>query len=242
VIVFPALDLLGGRGVRLERGAFDAVTVYESDPLAAARRFAAAGASWLHVVDLDGARLGAPAQAALIGRIARESGLKVQAGGGIRDLQAARALLGEGVGRIVLGSLAVREPELALMMLRELGPEQVVLAADLLWRGRAGAKFLAEGWQTEVDAEAFDVIASFAAAGLRYLLSTDVTRDGMLTGASLDLYRELRGRFPELSLIASGGVASLTELPALRALGVHGVVVGKALYEGRFTLESALSC
>ena len=242
MIIFPAIDLFNGQGVRLTRGAFDTATLYEPDPIQAAERFAAAGARWLHVVDLNGARDGRPTQAELIGRIARHCGLRVQAGGGLRDLQAAHTLIEQGVERIVLGSLAVRQPAIARAILQGLGPERVVLAADMVWKGPADTQLLADGWQAAAGVETFSLIGEFVDAGLRYLLSTDVNQDGMLGGANLELYRELRRRFPTLSIIASGGVASLAELPPLRELGVSGVVVGKALYEGRFTLECALSC
>lgn len=242
MIVFPAIDLLNGQGVRLTRGAFDAVTVYEAEPIAAAQRYAAAGAKWLHIVDLNGARAGAPIQAGLVRQIAKQSGLRIQAGGGVRDLLAAKTLLDHGVERIVIGSLAVTEPDMALSILAGLGAERVVLAADLLWQAGGQSQLLTQAWQSFASVEIFALIRTYVDAGLRYLLSTDVNKDGMLTGASLDLYGELRRQFPGLQIIASGGVAELTEIPRLRAIGVHGVVVGKALYEGRFSLEDALLC
>lgn len=242
MIIFPAVDLLGGAAVRLERGRFDAVTVYDSNPVRRAQAFASAGAEWLHIVDLDGARSGRSTQLPIIREIALGSGLNLQVGGGIRDVDTAQALFDLGVKRVVVGSLAVKKPNLLRHMLDTFGSDRIVLAADLNWQGVDSSRFLEQGWQKEGSATAFSIIAEFASAGLRYLLSTDINRDGMLTGVSTDLYRELRQQFPDLDVIASGGVSDASDIGKLRDIGVYGAIIGKALYEERLRLENILAC
>lgn len=242
MIIFPALDLLDGRAVRLQRGRFDAVTVYDSNPVQRAQTFAAAGAEWLHLVDLEGARSGRATQLPLIAAIARNSGLKLQVGGGIRDLDTVKALFDLDVKRVVIGSLALSEPALLKTMLKKFGEERIVLAADLKWEGAVASKFLEHGWQKEGEVSAFSVISDFAADGLRYLLSTDISRDGMLAGAAHDLYQELRQQFANLNVIASGGISDVGDVVKLREMGVYGAIIGKALYEERLSLESLLQC
>jgi phosphoribosylformimino-5-aminoimidazole carboxamide ribotide isomerase len=242
MIVYPAIDLRHGKCVRLRQGRFDQATTYADDPLAVARDFAAAGAEWLHVVDLDGAKDGNAAQTELIKRIAADSGLKVQTGGGIRSEDQIDAYLGDGIARVVIGSLALTNPALVATWLDRFGRDRIVLALDLKPVGDDARRVATHGWQKDSGKTLFEVIDEYGAAYLRHLLCTDVARDGQLTGPNVALYREIHERYPKLAVQASGGVASLADLAALKVAGAAGAVVGKALYEGRFTLAEALAC
>ncbi len=242
MIVYPAIDLRHGRCVRLSQGRFNQVTTYAEDPLTVARDFAAAGATWLHVVDLDGAKDGNAAQTDLIKRIAADSGLKVQTGGGIRSEDQISAYLGGGITRVVIGSLALSNPGLVATWLDRFGRDRVVLALDVKPIGDDAWHVTTHGWQKDSGKTLFEVIDEYGAAYLRHLLCTDVARDGLLAGPNVALYREIHARYPKLAVQASGGVASLDDLRALKAAGASGAIVGKALYEGRVTLAEALAC
>jgi phosphoribosylformimino-5-aminoimidazole carboxamide ribotide isomerase len=242
MIVYPAIDLRHGRCVRLSQGQFDQATIYPDDPLTVARDFAAAGAAWLHIVDLDGAKDGNAAQTGLIKRIAAHSGLKVQTGGGIRSEDQINAYLDSGIARVVIGSLALTNPGLVASWLDRFGRDRVVLALDVKPVGDDAWRVATHGWQKDSGKTLFEVIDEYGAAYLRHLLCTDVARDGLLGGPNVTLYREVHARYPKLVVQASGGIASLDDLRALKAAGVAGAVVGKALYEGRVTLAEALAC
>lgn len=242
MIIYPAIDLRGGRVVRLTEGRFDQETTYGHDPLAVAHEFAAAGAHWMHVVDLDGTKDPAQRQTALVERLAKESVLSVQTGGGIRDEAQVEALLAAGVNRVVVGSLAIREPARIRGWLGRFGPERIALALDVRVDEAGVARVATSGWQETSAAELDDALGDYIGAGLVHVICTDISRDGRLTGPNADLYAGLRFRFPDLQIQASGGVASLDDLRQLSALGVGGAIVGRALYEQRFTLAEALAC
>jgi phosphoribosylformimino-5-aminoimidazole carboxamide ribotide isomerase len=239
--IIPAIDLRAGRVVRLTQGDYDRETRYDSDPLALARRYEAAGARRLHVVDLDGARDGHFENLRAIAAIAAGTDLLVQSGGGIRDEDALTRIFDAGVSRAVVGSLAVRDPETVKVWLRRHGGERIVLALDV--RDRGGVWEIAQhGWVEGSGVSLHAALEGFRDTGLRQILCTDIARDGMLNGPNLDLYRELRRDAPWLRVQASGGVGSLVDLARLKDLDPAGVIVGKALLEGRFTLEEALAC
>ena len=241
--LYPAIDLHKGCCVRLHQGQFDQATVYGDDPVAMAVAFAAAGASHLHVVDLDGSRDGATPHAELIKRMVAASGLAVQVGGGIRSLATASAYIAAGVSRLVVGSLAVRSPDLVLAMAQRFGPERMVLALDVLPGSVPGDYGLkVQGWTEDAAVTPWSVLEAFLAAGLRHVLCTDISRDGVLSGPNFALYQQMLERYPTLQLLVSGGVSSLADLQAIRRLPVAGVIVGKALYTNRFTLAEALAC
>lgn len=235
--VIPAIDLIDGRCVRLYQGDFGRVSNYDLDPLALAGRWRDAGLRRLHVVDLDGARTGSPANLPVIGRLAEGSGLAVQAGGGIRSLDRAHTLLAAGADRVVLGSVAAEEPETALAWLAELGAGRFVAAFDVRLAEGAEPTVLTRGWQHDSGRALWPLVERYLAAGCRHFLCTDVSRDGTLTGPNVALYAECVRRFPSAGFIASGGVASVEDLEALEASGVAAVVTGKALLDGRITLE-----
>jgi len=236
--IIPAIDLLGGRCVRLYQGDFGRVTGYESGPLEIAASYQAAGARRLHLVDLDGARTGQPGNLDLLRSLAAGSGMKVQVGGGIRELATAQMLLAAGADRVVLGSIAINEPPTAIGWLNALGSERVVLAFDVrLQDDAAGPVAVTHGWRESSGRRLWELFEVFLAAGARHFLCTDVGRDGTLAGPNTALYAECLRRYPQARIIASGGLSSAADLPALAATGVAAVVTGKALLEGRISLE-----
>jgi phosphoribosylformimino-5-aminoimidazole carboxamide ribotide isomerase len=234
MIVYPAMDLMDGRVVRLRQGRFDDSTTYSDDPQQALQDFALAGAKWAHVVDLDGARAGAPRQHDLIADIATAVPLQLQVGGGVRSRGDVERLLDAGVARVVVGSVAVREPALVGEWLQAFGPERITLALDV--RISAGEPRVAvSGWTETSELTLWEVAQRFPAA--RHLLLTDIGRDGELSGPNFALLEEAVARLPHLEVQASGGVASTADLKRLRTAGA---IVGKALWEGRIQLEEAL--
>lgn len=238
--IIPAIDLREGRVVRLQQGDYDRQTRYDVDPLTLAASYRDAGARWLHVVDLDGARVGRFTQLALIGQLAR-IGLQVQAGGGVRDVADVQRLLDAGATRVVIGSIAVRAPETVGGWLRDFGAGRLVIALDA--RQRDGAWQLpTAGWTQAGDATLDERVRAYATAGAGHLLCTDIDRDGMLGGLNIELYRHLGTLAPTLAVQASGGVRDLDDLCTARAAGAAGVILGRALLEGRFTLAEALAC
>jgi len=242
MILYPAIDLIQGKCVRLSQGDFDRVTRYELDPLEVAHGYQVSGAKRIHVVDLDGARAGKPVQAALIGKIAKETGLVVQSGGGIRTVGDATTALDAGVSQLVIGSLAVKQPDVAREIFSAIGGNRFTLAVDVRLDEK-GIPFVAtEGWREAGTKTLWEMIEEYEKLGLQRLLCTDIGRDGMMTGPNLALYRAIRERYPALEIQASGGVSSLTDLKDLKASGIPAVIIGKALFEGRFNLSEALQC
>ncbi len=239
--VIPAIDLRGGRVVRLRQGDYARETVFAKDPVVLAQGYADAGAEWLHVVDLDGARSGRFANLAVIEAIARNGVLKVQAGGGVRTTDDLRRLYSAGVARVVVGSVAVKNPCATAIWINQFEPDRLVLALDV--RRQAGAwRLPVHGW-TEDSCVRLDTLAGhYARAGARHVLCTDIDRDGMLSGFNLDLYRDLQSLAPSLESQASGGARSLEDIRRVRDAGARGVILGRALLEGRFTLREALKC
>lgn len=239
MIIYPAIDLKNGQCVRLKQGDFDAVTIYESDPLKQATKFADAGAEWVHMVDLDGAKAGEMQQFDLIASVAKNTKLKVQAGGGIRSDKTVKRLLDAGVARIVVGSLAVKNRALIQGWLREFGGDKIIIAFDIRFTD-GEPEILTHGWQSGSQQLLWDVLDAYADSGLKSVLCTDVGRDGMLEGANNALYQTMRERWPEIEILASGGVSNLQDLLDLAKLGASGAIVGKAIYEGRIALADAI--
>lgn len=238
--VIPAIDLRGGRVVRLKQGDYAQQTTYPNDPRAVAQRYAEAGARWLHLVDLDGARSGNLDNLAVIEAIARD-GVQVQAGGGVREEADLQRLFDAGVSRVVVGSVAIRDPVRVADWLEKHGAERLTLALDT--RRVEGRWILPSAGWIEAEKRTLDELAPwYAAHGARHLLCTDIERDGMLAGFNLALYRYLAGTAPQLAVQASGGVRSLDDIRAARAAGARGVILGRALLEGRFTVTAALAC
>lgn len=239
MLIYPAIDLMGGRCVRLALGDFDRATQY-GDPFEQIAAFAAAGAEWVHIVDLDGAKAGRPAQYDLIGRLARAASVKVQSGGGVRERSHVEALLDAGVARAVVGSAALRRPQDVRAWIEECGPDRICCAFDLRRNGET-FEVAVDGWTAGGGAALEDALALYPPGSVRHILATDISRDGVLTGANVGLVAQICAARPDLDVQASGGVASLGDFAPLRAAGAAGVIVGRALYERRFTLEQALA-
>ncbi|MGO0123319.1 1-(5-phosphoribosyl)-5-[(5-phosphoribosylamino)methylideneamino]imidazole-4-carboxamide isomerase [Desulfothermobacter acidiphilus] len=238
MLLIPAIDLKGGRCVRLREGKAEAVTVYASDPVEVARRWESEGARWLHVVDLDGAFSGCPVHLEAVAAIVAAVKIPVQVGGGIRSREAAEELLALGAARIVLGTAAVRERDLLRDLLARFGPEKVAVSVD----ARRG-KVAVGGWEEETALEAVALGEELRALGVRWTVFTDIQRDGTLQGPNLEAVANFARSLPGLNVIASGGVSKLADLLELRKLaplGVKGAIVGKALYDGRIRLAEAL--
>lgn len=234
--LYPAIDLRGGRCVRLYQGSYDAETAYSDDPVGQARQFAAAGASWLHVVDLDAARTGDPVNLAVIAAIADAVDVPVQTGGGVRSLDAAAALADAGVARVVIGTAAVETPELV----EKVAARQPV-AVGLDARGRDVAT---HGWEKGGGGDLLELGARFESSGAEAVVVTEISRDGTMSGPDTEGLSAVLGA-TGLAVIASGGVARVEDLDELAAIGdpsrrLAGVIVGRALYEGCFTVEQAL--
>jgi phosphoribosylformimino-5-aminoimidazole carboxamide ribotide isomerase len=246
--LYPAIDLRGGRAVRLLRGDYAAETVYSDDPVAVARSFEAAGAHWIHVVDLDAARSGEAGNLDLVAAVARSVGCAVETGGGVRSVDAAQRLIDAGVARVVVGTAAVERPELVTELAARF-PGQVAVGLDA--RGR---QLAVKGWTETTGADLVDVARRLEGEGVAALIVTEIGRDGTMAGPDLDqlgAVLEATG----VDVIASGGVGSLDDIAALAGLtaarvgvspesrrSLAGIIVGRAIYEGRFTVEEALAC
>jgi phosphoribosylformimino-5-aminoimidazole carboxamide ribotide isomerase len=235
--LFPAIDLRDGRCVRLYQGDYDRETRYGDDPAAQARAFAEAGAEWLHVVDLDAARTGDPKNRDVIASICSAVDVPVQCGGGVRDEAAAAALAAAGVARVVIGTAAIKRPELVE---RVAADQSVAVGLDA--RGR---QLAAHGWEESTDVDLLDAARRFAAVGVDAFVVTEIAVDGTLAGPAIEQLRDVVGATP-VEVVASGGVGTLADLDALAQLEVDGrrlggAIIGRALYEGAFTLADALA-
>ncbi len=239
--IYPSIDILGGKCVRLLKGRFDQVTHYPRAPIEFAQAYADAGAKHLHIVDLSGAEASENRQFDLIKTIVEDSPLEVQVGGGIRCQAEVERLLELGVKRVVIGSLAVKDEPATRAIFEALGGDRITLAADVQWKDDA-FRVATEGWTQTENITGFELIQRYQSAGLQHVLCTDIQKDGTLEGPNVALYQKLVQSYPGLQVQASGGVQGLSDLPKLRETGAHGVIIGKALLEQRFTLEEALRC
>ena len=237
--IFPAIDLLGGKVVRLAQGDYSRVTVYHDDPVAQAREFFDNGANWLHVVDLDAARTGKPHNTASIAAIAAElPELKMQVGGGMRTLEAINTMLEAGVARTVVGSKLALDPAFAREAVASFGADALVAGID----ARDGIVAV-DGWTTMSTIPAPELVGELSSIGLRHLVYTDISRDGMQTGIQPDLYAAV-GAAAGFPVIVSGGVASLADIEAAKKLGpnfIEGVIIGRAYYEGEIKIKEAVA-
>ncbi|WP_216688841.1 1-(5-phosphoribosyl)-5-[(5-phosphoribosylamino)methylideneamino]imidazole-4-carboxamide isomerase [Hymenobacter siberiensis] len=229
--IIPAIDLINGQCVRLSAGDFARQTTYDADPVAVARRFADAGLRRLHLVDLDGARAGQPVNLAVLEAIASQTSLDIDAGGGIQTAAALVQVLGAGAAHATAGSLAVREPATVQAWLAQYGSDTIFLGADY-----KGAHIVINAWVDQSDLTLTGFVADYLAAGGTTFICTDVSKDGLLQGPSLPTYRLLVEQFPTARFIASGGVTTIGDLELLVEAGMHGAIIGKALYEGTIAL------
>jgi phosphoribosylformimino-5-aminoimidazole carboxamide ribotide isomerase len=235
--LIPAIDLRGGRCVRLRRGDFAAETVYAEDPLEVLERYRALGARSVHVVDLDGARDGARANAAAVARLLAQRDVAFQVGGGVRTVEAARALLDAGAVRVVAGSVAATAPEEVRGWAAEVGAERITLAFDVRVDAEGTPWVATHGWQRATGVRLWDGLEAFARAGFEHVLCTDVERDGMLSGPNVALYVEALRRYPSLRWQASGGIARIRDLERLDECGAAAAICGRALIERRLAVE-----
>ncbi|WP_428943468.1 1-(5-phosphoribosyl)-5-[(5-phosphoribosylamino)methylideneamino]imidazole-4-carboxamide isomerase [Pantoea sp. FN060301] len=240
-MIIPALDLIDGNVVRLHQGDYGQQRDYGSDPLPRLQDYEAQGASVLHLVDLTGAKTPSARQIPLLKKLLAGVSVPVQVGGGIRSREDVEALLEAGASRVVVGSTAVKQPEEVQNWFRQYGAEAIVLALDVRIEG--GRKEVAiSGWQEAAGVTLEEVIEQFSPFGLKHVLCTDISRDGTLSGSNVALYREVAARYPAIAFQSSGGIGSLDDIAALRGSGAQGVIVGRALLEGKFTVTEAISC
>lgn len=238
MILLPAIDLVGGRCVRLAQGDFDRVTLYGGDPAEALESFAEAGAREAHLVDLDGARAREPRQHELFAGLAKRAPLALQVAGGFRTSAHVERMLDAGITRVVIGSLALDDPKGFIALIDRYGSDRIVLALDV--RLDDGVPIVAaHGWLTSTGRTLDDVLSQFGE--VRHLLVTDISRDGMMQGPNLPLMRKIAVSYPDIELQASGGVAGLDDIVALRTSGAARTIVGKAIWEGRFTVAEGVA-
>ena len=230
--IIPAMDMMDGRCVRLTHGDFERRTVYSQEPIEVARRFEAAGIKRLHMVDLDGAQSGSPKHLAVLAAVAKNTDLKIDFGGGVRSQTDLDSVFSAGAAMANIGSVAMTNPEMFLDWVGRYGGDRILLGADA-----KDGRMAIDGWQTETDIEITNVLTRYAHYGVRNIFVTDIGSDGAMTGPAIDLYERILSVLPNLTLIASGGVRTLRDVDELARIGCAGVIVGKAIYEGRIPIE-----
>jgi phosphoribosylformimino-5-aminoimidazole carboxamide ribotide isomerase len=241
-MIIPALDLIEGKVVRLHQGDYGQQRDYGSDPLPRLQDYEAQGAEVLHLVDLTGAKDPAARQIPLLTTLLAGVKVPVQVGGGIRTRDDVEALLNAGATRVVVGSTAVKDPEEVKSWFKQYGPDAIVLALDVRIDANNRKEVAISGWQEAAGVTLEEVIEQFLPVGLKHVLCTDISRDGTLSGSNVELYREVSARFPTIAFQSSGGIGSLDDVAALNGCGAKGVIVGRALLEGKFTVAEAISC
>lgn len=241
-MIIPAIDLIDGAVVRLFQGDYNQKTQYQLDPIEVVHQYADQGANWLHIVDLTGAKDTQKRQLSLIKNMVETKRMHFQAGGGIRSEQDVAQLLEIGVKRIVIGSLAVKQPELVKSWVSKYGAEAIVLALDVNIDDKGNKMIATHGWQQSSGVAIESLLNDFLDVGAKHVLCTDISRDGTLQGANHQLYAQMTEQFPTVAWQASGGIGSLADIAVLRPTKVAGVILGRALLEGKFTLEEAIQC
>lgn len=241
-MIIPALDLIDGNVVRLHQGDYGQQRDYGSDPLPRLQDYQAQGAEVLHLVDLTGAKDPAARQIPLLQKLLAGVSVPVQVGGGVRTEQDVEALLEAGAARVVVGSTAVKSPALVQSWFKRFGADALVLALDVRIDGEGNKQVAVSGWQETSGTTLEQLVEAFLPFGLKHVLCTDISRDGTLAGSNVELYQEVCARFPQVAFQASGGIGGLDDIAALRGSGVKGVIVGRALLEGKFNVKEAISC
>ncbi|WP_353613917.1 1-(5-phosphoribosyl)-5-[(5-phosphoribosylamino)methylideneamino]imidazole-4-carboxamide isomerase [Mangrovibacter phragmitis] len=241
-MIIPALDLIDGKVVRLHQGDYGQQRDYGSDPLPRLQAYAGMGAQVLHLVDLTGAKDPAKRQIPLLQNLLAGVDVPVQVGGGVRSEDDVAALLDAGATRVVVGSTAVKSPETVEQWFTKFGADALVLALDVRIDGQGNKQVAVSGWQETSGQSLENVVERFLPFGLKHVLCTDISRDGTLAGSNVGLYRDVCAHYPQVAFQASGGIGSLADIAALRGSGVEGVIVGRALLEGKFTVTEAIEC
>lgn len=230
--IIPAIDVIDGKCVRLTQGDYAQKKIYNEHPVEVAKQFEDAGIRRLHLVDLDGAKAKKIINHRVLEAIASETGLDIDFGGGLQSDEDLKIAFECGAKQITGGSIAVKKPEVFLSWLDKYGPERIILGADA-----KDEKIAVSGWQETTEILLMDFLTDYIAKGVKYTISTDVAKDGLLQGASVDLYEKMGKAFPELRVIASGGISAMKDIEELNALSLYGVIVGKAIYENRISLK-----
>jgi phosphoribosylformimino-5-aminoimidazole carboxamide ribotide isomerase len=231
--IIPAIDIIDGKCVRLTQGDYAQKKIYNENPVDVAKSFEDAGLQYLHVVDLDGAKAGKVINWKVVEAITSQTGLEVDFGGGIKTEEEIRRLFEAGVQQVNLGSIAVKEPEKTQRWISEFGKKKIILSADV-----KNEMISINGWQEKSAISITTLIRNYLQHGIEFVTCTDIAVDGMLTGPNIELYTTLLLTFPQLHLVASGGVSNIDDLIELRRIGVDGVIIGKAIYEGKVKLEA----
>jgi phosphoribosylformimino-5-aminoimidazole carboxamide ribotide isomerase len=234
MLIIPAIDLMNSQCVRLSQGDFDTQTIYSTDPDKTAQNFEKTGFSHLHMVDLDGAKAKIPQHLHVLKAVSQATGLFIDFSGGIRSIEQARDVFAHGASAVTIGSMAVNDQDTTLAILTEFGPEKVILGADVKNEFIATA-----GWLEQSDKDIFSFLQFWLGKGFSKVMITDVSKDGMMEGPSTELYRKVLQRFPQIRLIASGGISQMSDFYELKEMGCYGAITGKALYENSLE-ESAL--
>jgi phosphoribosylformimino-5-aminoimidazole carboxamide ribotide isomerase len=232
MIIIPAIDIIGGKAVRLTKGDYNQKKIYNEDPLEVAKMFEGAGIRRLHLVDLDGAKQKKIVNLNVLESIAKNTALRIDFGGGVQSDHDIRLAFDAGAHQVTGGSVAVKDPELFEAWLKKYGPEKIILGADVL-----NGRIAVSGWQEDSPWELDAFLKKYVARSVRYVISTDVSKDGVLAGPAVDLYADIVEKFPALEIIASGGVSKMGDILELEKLPLHGVIVGKAIYENRISLK-----
>lgn len=232
MFIIPAIDLIDGKCVRLTQGDYDQKKVYNEDPLEVAKAFEDAGIKRLHLVDLDGAKAKRIINHKVLEKIASNTNLQIDFGGGLKSDEDLHIAFESGAHQVTGGTIAVKQPEVFLSWLEQYSAERIILGADF-----KDGKIAVSGWQEASDRELFEFLKSYYEKGIRYTISTDVSKDGLLQGSAVETYQEIREALPELQLIASGGVTQMDELIKLAEMDCYGAIIGKAIYEGNLTLK-----
>lgn len=232
MIIIPAIDIIDGKAVRLTKGDYQQKKIYNEDPLEVAKAFEGAGIVRLHVVDLDGAKKKKIINYKVLERIASHTGLQIDFGGGVQSNEDIRIAFDSGARQVTGGSVAVKNPDLFENWLTNYGPEKIILGADVL-----NDRIAISGWQEDSSWELDAFLENYITKSIKYVITTDVSKDGVLAGPTVELYKSMTDKFPELEIIASGGVATMDDIYKLDELPLHGVIVGKAIYENRISIE-----
>jgi phosphoribosylformimino-5-aminoimidazole carboxamide ribotide isomerase len=241
-MMIPAIDLIDGEVVRLFQGDYQQKTNYQYTAKERQDSYAQSGATVMHFVDLDGAKDSNKRQLSLLKTLVKHESMIIQVGGGVRCKEDVEQLLTLGADRVVIGSLAIKEPDLVRTWLTEFGGESIVLALDVKIDANGNKTLPTHGWIKDSGVNLESLLDDYIAAGLIHVLCTDISKDGTLTGSNVEMYRELCQQYPNIKWQASGGIGSLTDITALIPTGVDGVILGRSLLEGKFTLEEAIAC